>query len=59
MKLRNISGADLTCPLVPGEHVEAGATVEVDDDLDVVWSPEHFEQVQDKPARKPAKVEGE
>jgi hypothetical protein len=57
VKLKNISGADLSCPYVPGEHVEAGATVEVDDDLDVIWPAEYWEPVAEKKSQKKDKAD--
>lgn len=58
MKLKNVSGADISGPYIPGGHAEAGATIEVNDDLDLIWPEEFWQPVEDKPAKAAAKAKG-
>ena len=62
MKVKNVSGAALSCEWVPGGEVDDGTVVEVPDaqpDGSLLhWPPEYFEVVTDKPkAAAKAKAE--
>jgi hypothetical protein len=54
VKVKNISGADLTCEWVPGGAVEADQVVEVPetqpDGSPLIWHPDFWEPVEEKKA---------